>query len=351
MTPRIVLDAMGSEHGTAPAVEAAMQAVKHLGVEVVLVGRIEDIEAEIADGADTNGLRFVDAREVILMDENPTEAVRAKPDSSMSVGMQLLKDGEGDAFVTAGNTGGAMTAALLRLGRIRGISRPALATVFTAPGRGKTIILDVGANADCRPIHLIQFAHMGSAYMELIHHIEKPRVGLVSNGEEDSKGNALTLEVNATLRESLLNFTGNIEGSDVMTHAVDVAIVDGFTGNVLMKTAEGIGNMLYGEIEKAVRRRPWTMAAGYILKPQLKKARRELDHTQTGGAQLLGVAGNVTIGHGNSNAGATFSSIRAARDAVRSGLIDVMTQVAEQVPARPRKNRSGTSPDTETTEG
>lgn len=336
MKPRIVLDAMGGDAGPAAAVEGAVQAVKHLDVEVILVGRIEDIEPELPDGDAAQGLRIVDAREVILMHDNPTEAVRGKPDSSMNVGMLLLKDGEADAFVTAGNTGGAMTAALLKLGRIRGISRPALATVFPAPA-GKTIILDVGANADARAIHLIQFAHMGSAYMERMYKVENPRVGLISNGEEEGKGNALTLEVYDVLRQSNLNFTGNVEGNGLMTFAVDVAVTDGFTGNILMKTAEGIGGMINGEIERAARRRPWTMVAGLVLKPELKKIGRRLDHGETGGAQLLGTKGNVIIGHGSSSARSTFSSIRAARDDVRSGLLDVMQQVAEEVPARPRK--------------
>ena len=339
MKPRIVLDVMGADLGPAPAVEGAIQAVKRLEVEVLLVGRQEEINEALSGAGESDGLTVIDAREVIDMDNNPTESVRAKPDASMNVGMQLLKDGEADAFVTAGNTGAAMTAALLKLGRIRGISRPALATVFPAPGKGRTIILDVGANADCRPIHLIQFAHMGAAYMERMHDVTSPRVGLVSNGQEDIKGNALTLEVHAALRDGNLNFTGNVEGNDLMNHVVDVAVVDGFTGNVLMKTAEGIGEMIYSEVERAVRQKPWTMLAGLVLKPELRKTKRRLDHTETGGAQLLGTKGNVIIGHGASNAGSTFNSIRSARNDVRGGLMEVMKQVARDVPARKPKPR------------
>lgn len=334
MSARIVVDAMGGDNAPGEVVAGTLMALGGLGVEVTLVGRAEAIRAELEGTGEMPGLRIVDAREVIDMEEHPTEAVKGKPDSSINVGLRLLKSGDADAFVTAGNTGAAMAAALLTLGRIRGIARPALATVFPTGEDCVTMLLDIGANADCRPIHLVQFAHMGSAYMERMFAIPKPRVGLLSIGEEDSKGNQLTIEVNEVLRGSRLNFIGNVEGKDLTRGASDVAVMDGFTGNVVIKTAEGMAELMFGELRKAVELTPWNRAAGLILMSELRKVRRRLDYTEYGGAQLLGVDGVTVIGHGRSNARAIFSAIRAARDAVQNGVMDTLREVAREVPAR-----------------
>jgi glycerol-3-phosphate acyltransferase PlsX len=271
---------------------------------------------------------------VIEMDEHPTDAVRAKPDASINVALGLLKQGDADAFVTAGNTGASMAAALLTLGRIRGIGRPALATVFPTGDDRLTMLLDVGANADCRSIHLLQFAYMGSAYMERMFGIARPRVGLLSIGEEDSKGNQLTIEVNEMLRASRLYFAGNVEGKDLTKGTCDVAVMDGFTGNVVIKTAEGMAELMFGELRKAVELTPWNRAAGLILMSELRKVKRRLDYTEYGGAQLLGVNGVTVIGHGRSNARAVFSAIRAARDAVQNNVLQTLREVAAEIPAR-----------------
>jgi glycerol-3-phosphate acyltransferase PlsX len=227
-----------------------------------------------------------------------------------------------------------MAGALLTLGRIKGIGRPALATVFPTGEGHLTILLDVGANADCRPIHLLQFAYMGAAYMERVYKIGSPKVGLLSIGEEDSKGNQLTIEVNEALRASRLNFIGNVEGKDLTKGVCDVAVMDGFTGNVVLKTAEGMAELLLGEIRKAVELTPWNRAAGLILMSELRKVKRRLDYAEYGGAQLVGVNGIVVIGHGRSNARAVFSAIRAARDAVETGVIETLREVAREIPAR-----------------
>src|SRR5687768_11558251 len=333
MTARIVVDAMGGDNAPGEIVAGALMAAGGLGVEVILVGQQEAIETEL-EGAHGSNLRIVDAPEVIGMDEHPTEAVKGKPESSINVGLRMVKNGEADAFVTAGNTGASMASALLTLGRIKGIGRPALATIFPT-GEGRlTMFLDVGANADCRPIHLLQFAYMGAAYMERMFKVANPRVGLLSIGEEDSKGNQLTIEVNEVLRASRLNFIGNVEGKDLTKGVCDVAVMDGFTGNVVLKTSEGMAELLLGEIRKAVELTPWNRAAGLILMSELRKVKRRLDYAEYGGAQLVGVDGIVVIGHGRSNARAVFSAIRAARDAVDTGVVETLRGIAQEIPAR-----------------
>ena len=332
MTARIVVDAMGGDNAPGEVVAGALMAAGGLGVELILVGQKAAIEAEL-EGARASNLKIVDAPDVIAMDEHPAEAAKNKPNSSINVGLKLVKDGKADAFITAGNTGATMAAALLTLGLIKGIGRPALATIFPTGDR-LTMLLDVGANADCRPIHLLQFAYMGAAYMERMFKVQGPKVGLLSIGEEDTKGNQLTLEVNQALRASRLNFIGNVEGKDLTKGVCDVAVMDGFTGNVVLKTAEGMAELLLGEIRKAVELTPWNRAAGLILMSELRKVKRRLDYAEYGGAQLVGVDGIVIIGHGRSNARAIFSAIRAARDAVDNKVVDTLRGVAKEIPAK-----------------
>lgn len=332
MTARIVVDAMGGDNAPGEIVAGALMAAGGLGVELTLVGQRAAIEAEM-EGTKAS-FKIVDAPDVIAMDEHPAEAAKNKPNSSINVGLKMVKDGKADAFFTAGNTGATMAAALLTLGRIKGIGRPALATIFPT-GEGKlTMLLDVGANADCRPIHLLQFGYMGAAYMERMFKTQSPKIGLLSIGEEDSKGNQLTIEVNEALRASRLNFIGNVEGKDLTKGVCDVAVMDGFTGNVVLKTAEGMAELLLGEIRKAVELTPWNRAAGLILMSELRKVKRRLDYAEYGGAQLVGVDGIVIIGHGRSNARAVFSAIRAARDAVDNKVVETLRGIGKEIPAR-----------------
>jgi glycerol-3-phosphate acyltransferase PlsX len=334
MTARIVVDAMGGDQAPQEIVAGALMAAGGLGVELILVGQVDAIRQELRGTQEIPNLRIVEANDVIEMGEHATESVRTKPDASINVGLRLVKSGEADAFVTAGNTGASMAAALLTLGRVRGIARPALAMIFPAPNDRLTMLLDIGANADCRPIHLVQFAHMGAAYMERMFGVERPLVALLSIGEEDAKGNQLVLEVNQALRASRLNFAGNVEGNDLSRGLADVVVMDGFTGNVVLKTVEGISDLFFNEVRKAVELTPWNRAAGLILYSELRKTRRRLDYTEYGGAQLLGVNGVTVIGHGRSNARAIFSAIRAARDAVQNGVLDKIRDVARETPAR-----------------
>ncbi len=322
---------MGGDHGPAEVVRGALLAARRLEVEVLLVGREREVRVETED-APAN-LRIIDAADVITMHDT-IDAVKAKPEASINVGMKLVKDGEADAFVTAGNTGATLTAALLRLGRVPGIARPALGMVVATSELGPTILLDVGATADARPAHLIQYAHMGAAVMERSHGVSSPRIGLVSIGEEDSKGNQLIIEVNRALRASGLNFVGNIEAGQIPHHVADVAVMDGFTGNVFIKTVEGVAELFFDELKRAVQKTPWNLVAGMLLRPELRKAQRRLDYAEYGGAQLLGVDGVVFISHGRSDARAILGGIRAAGEAVHDGVLAQMHEIAERVPAR-----------------
>lgn len=340
MTARIVLDAMGGDQAPGEIVAGALMAAGGLGVELILVGREAAIQEELRGTGDVPRLRIVDARDVIEMDEHATDAVRGKPDASINVGLALVKAGEADAFVTAGNTGAAMAASLLTLGRVRGIGRPALATVFPSQTGGQTVFLDVGANADCRPIHLVQFAHMGAAYMERMFGITRPRVALLSIGEEETKGNQLVIEVHEALRHSRLNFVGNIEGKDLSRGHADVVVMDGFTGNVVIKTVEGIADLIFNEVRNAVELTPWNRAAGLILYSELRKTKRRLDYAEYGGAHLLGVDGISVIAHGRSNARAVFNAVRAARDGVQNGVLDVIREIAREIPAKQPKGEA-----------
>ncbi len=334
MTVRVVVDAMGGDNAPQEVVAGALMAMGGLGIEVILVGQSEVIHRELAGTTEIHGLQIVDARDVIDMDEHPTESVRSKPDASINVGLRMVKEGRADAFVTAGNTGATMAAALLTLGRIKGIGRPALAILFPSADEKVTMMLDVGANADCRPIHLQQFAYMGAAYMERMFGLHRPSVGLLSIGEEDTKGSQGVIEVNQALRGTRLNFVGNVEGKDLTLGSADVVVMDGFTGNVVIKLAEGMAQLMFDELRRAVELTPWNRAAGLVLMSELRKVKRRLDYTEYGGAQLLGVEGVTVIGHGRSNARAVFSAIRAARDAVNNGILDVIRDVAVEIPAR-----------------
>lgn len=325
---------MGGDLAPQEVVAGALMAVGTLGADLLLVGQAESIRHELHGTGEFPGLEVVHAPDVIEMDDHPTEAVKARPGASINVGLRLVKDGRADAFVTAGNTGATMAAALLTLGRVKGIGRPALGLVYALPGGGEAMLIDVGANADCRPTHLLQFAHMGSAYMARMFGQTSPRVALLSIGEEASKGNQLTVEAHALLKSSTLAFVGNVEGKDLFGGAADVIVADGFTGNVVLKTVEGVSEMLFTEVRKAVDLTPWNKIAGRILYSELRRLRRRLDYAEYGGVQLLGVNGVVVIGHGRSNARAIFNAVRAARDAVRNGVLDRIREAAAATPAR-----------------
>ena len=319
---QIALDTMGGDHGPGEAVRGAAEAARRLGVEIVLVGRPDSIEPELAAlGVPPIGLTVAPASDVIGMGETPTIAIRHKRDSSILVGLELLKRGRVQAFVSAGNTGAVMTAATLTLGRVKGIERPALATILPARGGRRVLLLDAGANADYRAGHLVQFALMGQAYARHALGISAPRVGVLSIGEERSKGNQLVQEAHEQLRQIKgLSFIGNVEGRDLPSGRVDVVVTDGFTGNVVLKTAEGTADFILHELRDAIMSRPWYKLAALVLQPAFKQLRQSLDYAEYGGAPLLGVRGVVIVAHGRSNSRAFASAIRVARDAAAAGI-------------------------------
>lgn len=322
---KIVLDAMGGDQAPAVTVDGGVRAARSLGVNIVLVGREDVVNHELAK-RDTVGLDLpvVHAGEVIGMDEqHPASAAHSKKDSSMVVGMQLVRRREADAFVSAGNTGGVLAAALFHLGRIKGVQRPALSTVF--PTRtGYCFLLDVGANADVKPEYLYQFAVMGAAYAERVLGFENPRVGLVSSGEEPGKGSQLVQEAFELLARSDLNFIGNVEGKDIPRGLADVVVTDGFTGNVIIKLSEGVGGLLMEIIEEEIRRRPLAMAGALLAKSAFDAVKGRLDYRKYGGGALLGVDGVVIIGHGRSDAAAVARAIEVAQQAVEQNIVEII---------------------------
>ena len=316
---RVVVDAMGGDHGLQVVVEGAVAAARD-GRAVVLVGRESDITAELTKYSGVSGIEVIHASEVIEMHEHPASAVRQKKDSSIVAGLRLIKEGKANAFFSAGNSGAVMAGALFTLGRIEGVHRPAIGGVLPLL-HGQVFLADIGANADCDPQNLLQFAQMGAAYMEHVFGLKRPRVGLISNGEEETKGNALVQGTLPLLKRSGLNFIGNVEGKDITRGAADVAVCDGFTGNVILKLAEGMQELILGLVREAIMSKPIYKIAGAILRPGLRAAGRRLDYAEYGGAPLIGVRGAVFIGHGRSNARAIANGIHAASRAAEGGLI------------------------------
>ena len=324
---------MGGDHAPAEIVKGAVIAARDLGIRVALVGWPDAVETELAKhGPKPESITVVPASEVIEMDERPAQAARHKKDSSIVVGLRLVKQGQAGAFVSAGNTGAVMAAAIMYLGRIRGIERPSLVGLMPLSGR-LTVFLDVGANADCKPVYLLQFAQMAAAYMERVWKKERPSVALLNIGEEEAKGSALAQESYELLAASGLNFIGNVEGRHVPFGRADVIVTDGFTGNVVIKTMEGMAEFIMGQLRGAIKSRPWYAAAGALLLPAFGALRKKLDYREYGAGPLLGVNGLVFIGHGRSDARAITSALRVAREAVQSGMLEAIREAA---PARAR---------------
>src|SRR5215831_11605860 len=318
----IALDAMGSDRAPKPEIEGAIHAARHSGTRVLLVGQQEQIKAELDRhrGSSRLPIDVIHASQVITMDDKAVQAVRAKRDSSIRVGIRLVREGKADGFVTAGNTGAAMATAKIVLGALPGVDRPALAAVFpTALGTG-AMLLDVGANVDCKPHNLEQFAVMGEIYFRSIFGTRRPSVGLLSIGEEETKGNELTREAFQLLRRLPLNFVGNVEGRDLYNGEVDVIVTDGFVGNVALKTSEGVANLVRSALKEALKA-TITRQVGYLLsRSAFSDFKKRLDHTEYGGAPLLGVRGVCIITHGSSNANAMKNAVRVAAELASTGV-------------------------------
>jgi len=329
---RIVVDAMGSDEHPGPDVAGAVMAARDLGVEIVLAGN-ESIVRPVLEEQAPGGLpiRIAHAPEVLEMNAKGEDlTLRARHGhNSMAIGMNLVKDGEAAAFVTAGNSGAAMVTALFRLGRIRGVDRPAIAPVFPT-ATGSCVVLDVGANPDCSPNNLLQFAVMGSVYAQLVRGITSPKIGLLSNGEEEGKGNDLVRATAPLLRGADLNYFGNVEAKEVISGKIDVAVADGFVGNVMLKTSEAVARLIIDKLKEAIRQGgPLAIFGGILARPALSRVRKLLDPSEYGAAILLGVNGLVLIGHGRADARAIKNAVRLAKNAAESGMLEGLRTAIE----------------------
>jgi glycerol-3-phosphate acyltransferase PlsX len=344
---RIVLDAMGSDTCPEPEVQAAVEAVCQFGDEIILVGPEEQLKPRLqALGSDAAKVRLVHAPDTISMqDKGLALALKAKRKgsrTSMAIGMDMVKDGQADAFVTAGNTGGALATAYYRLGTLAGVERPALCGIFPVRN-GSCFVLDIGANPDCKPEHLVQFAVMGAVYASKVRGVTNPRVGLISNGEEAGKGNELVKATYHLLETSGLNFIGNLEGKELFGGQADVAVTDGFTGNVLLKSSEAVAKLITDTLRQELTSSLRSKIGALLAKPAFMRLKSMMDPSDVGAAPLLGIDGLVFVGHGRSDARAMLSAIRTARQAVQADLLNALHDaiqerlaalpVAEGVPA------------------
>ena len=323
----VVVDAQGGDRAPSEILSGVALALAADPALKVIITGAADIVGPFAAAHDR--VEGFPTTQVIEMDEHPANAVRSKKDSSIVVGCRLVKEGRADAFFSAGSTGAAMAAATLVMGRIKGVARPAIATVMPTAGP-PVVMLDVGANADCKPEHLLQFAHMGAAYAAVVLEVAEPRIALLNIGEEPTKGSVLAQESHALMAQSVPGFIGNIEGRDVIAGVCDVIVTDGFTGNVALKLLEGTSKVLLGQVKDAMTSSAINTMAAAVLKPALSRLKERLDPEAYGGAPLLGVSGVCVIGHGSSNARAVANAMRVAVTAVRG---DLTARIATAVAA------------------
>jgi len=336
---KVALDAMGGDRAPRVIVEGAVAALRAEvpAEKIFLVGREEELRPLLAEHgmAGEPRLEVVHARQVVEMHESPADAVRRKRDASVCRAVDLVKRGQADAVVTAGHTGAAVAATTLKLRTLPGVERPAIAAILPSP-HGFFVLIDAGANIDCRPVQLVQFAIMGTVYCRAILGVSEPRVGLLSIGEEDSKGNELTRATHRLLSESALNFCGNVEGRALFIEQLDVVVCDGFVGNVVLKTAESIATFLFSWIRREIMSSAMARLGGLLAGPALRRIRKEADYEEYGGAPLLGVNGVCIIGHGSSSAKAVQNAVRVACEFVHEKVNDRIVQgVAEFGRAHP----------------
>jgi len=323
---KIALDVMGGDKGLSAIIEGGLQAIQEFDVEIAFVGQKDKIERELVQHCfSTDKIEIVHAGEVIDMHEEPGAAVRAKRDASVVVGVQLVKAGEDVGFVSAGNSGGTLAAAQLFLGRLPGVRRSALGTVYPTL-HGHCFVLDIGATTDCRPEYLYQFGIMGSAYAQGVLNIADPKIGLLSTGEEEGKGSLLVKEAHQLLKSSRVSFAGNVEGKDIPHRPVDVVVTDGFTGNTFIKTTEGVVTLLLKTLEREIKRRPHAMLGAALAKQAFAATRACLDYTDYGGAALLGVKGIVIVAHGRSDSKAIKNAVRVAKQAAESDITGIIQE-------------------------
>ncbi len=321
---RIIVDAMGGDRAPQEIVKGAIRARKELGVDITLVGKIEEVRACLS-GEDLADYELVDAREVILMEDDPSTATRRKKDSSMAVALRLLSEGKGDAVVSAGSTGALLTGATLTVKRIRGIRRAALAPILPAGEHG-VMLIDCGANVECTAEYLLQFAYMGSYYAKKMMGCDQPRVGLLNVGTEDTKGGELQHQAFALLKEAdeqgRIRFVGNIEGTGVFEGQADVVVTDGFTGNVLLKSTEGVIKYMMHALKDVFYKNTKNKLAAAVLKNDLAAMKKSMDVNEVGGTALIGISAPVIKAHGSSNAASFFAAVRQAKAFVEAGVTE-----------------------------
>lgn len=338
---RIAVDAMGGDRGAAVVAQGVFDAARQSKACFYLIGDPTLLAAEIAkQKPKLPNVELVPATEVIEMTDQPTVALRKKPDASVVVGARLVREGKADALVSIGNTGAAMAVSLLTLGRIQGIHRPAIAVPMATRTGRPVILLDAGATVDCDPNNLYEFALMGRVYAETVVGVTNPRVGLLSNGEEASKGNELVKRTHALFKQVVqddqpFQFIGNVEGRDVFRGNVDVVVCDGFTGNVLLKTGEGVAELVLGLVKEELSRHFWMKPLVLPLMPALRRLRGRIDYAEFGGAPLLGINGICIIGHGRSNAYAVVNACRAAERAIQQDIVETIRQRVCDTPTPP----------------
>src|SRR5450631_591667 len=318
----IALDAVGSDKAPEPEIRGAILACRALPVRVHLVGQEAELRDLLDEHLDNEDLPIVihHASERIGMEEKAAQAVRTKRDSSMRVGLKLVREGKAKGFVTAGNTGAAMATAKMVLGALPGVDRPALATPMPSSTGNPCVLLDVGANVDCKPHNLEQFAVMGEMYARRVLKIRRPRVGLLSIGEEETKGNELTREAFPLLKLLPINFVGNVEGRDIFNGSCDVVVCDGFVGNVALKASEGLGRLVNDLLRESLTKTVTAQAGALLSRKALKEFKKSLDYREYGGAPLLGVRGVCIVGHGSSNDRAVYNGIRVAAEFAQAGM-------------------------------
>lgn len=329
---RIVVDAMGSDTYPVPDVAGAVMAAREYGDTVVLVGNEELVKKQL-NNQDIQGLKLeiVHAEDVITMDDKASIVGKSKPRSSMHIGMGLVRDGEADGFVTAGNSGAALAIATLNtLKRIPGVKRPAMGQVVRVGGQ-QVILLDIGANADCKSEWMAQFALMGKIYSQNALGLANPRVGLLSNGEEEGKGNEAIRETAALLQRMPVRFIGNVEPKEIFQNKADIIVSDGFVGNILIKTMEATSSLLVNLIRDELQKNVFSMIGGLLSRPAFRRVRKEIDPFEIGGALLLGVNGVVIIGHGRSNAKAIKNAVRQAREAKTGRIVSAIREGLEEL--------------------
>ncbi|MCF8000705.1 MAG: phosphate acyltransferase PlsX [Halanaerobiales bacterium] len=330
---RIVIDAMGGDQAPEEIVKGTVNAVNEFSdLTCILTGKEGKIN-RILDNYEykVNSIEIVDASQVVTMSDKPSEVIRKKKDSSLIVGSNLVKDNKAEALISAGNTGAVMASGIFNIGRVSVVKRPPIATVF--PSKiGKTIVLDAGANVDSSPQHLIQFAIMGQIYAEQVLNITNPRVGLLSIGEEKEKGNKLNKNTYELMEEEneIKNFIGNVEGRDIFKGNCDVIVCDGFVGNIVLKTTEGVASFVFDLLKDTLTKNLKSKLGALLLKDELKKMKEKVDYKQYGGAPLLGLKGLVIISHGSSDAQAIFSAIKVAREAIQNDVVKIIENKLEK---------------------